>query len=119
VDYLEKVGSRFGPDLNAYTNFDETVYMLQIRTDDQEQFDKGMLILKDWSTGVTFDSTEIEKERGVVVSEWRSGLSPDQRMQDKYFPFMYYNSRYAKRLTIGKPEIINTAPCSSDQKILQ
>ncbi|HEX5112229.1 MAG TPA: insulinase family protein, partial [Saprospiraceae bacterium] len=112
VDYLEKVGSRFGPDLNAYTNFDETVYMLQIRTDDQEQFDKGMLILKDWSSGVTFDSTEIEKERGVVVSEWRSGLSPDQRMQDKYFPFLYYNSRYAKRLTIGKPEIINTAPKS-------
>jgi len=112
VDYLEKVGSRFGPDLNAYTSFDETVYMLQVRTDDQEQFDKGMLILKDWSTGVTFDSTEIEKERGVVVSEWRSGLSPNQRMQDKYFPFLYYNSRYAKRLTIGKPEIINTAPAS-------
>jgi len=112
VDYLEKVGARFGPDLNAYTNFDETVYMIQVRTDEKDQFDKGLLILKDWATGITFDSTEVEKERGVVVSEWRSGLSPDQRMQDKYFPFLYYNSRYAKRLTIGKPEIINTAPRS-------
>jgi len=110
VDYLERVGARFGPDLNAYTNFDETVYIIQVRTDQQDQFDKGLLILKDWATGITFDSTEIEKERGVVVSEWRSGLSPDQRMQDKYFPFLYFNSRYAKRLTIGKPEIINTAP---------
>jgi zinc protease len=109
VDYLERMGSRFGPDLNAYTSFDETVYMLQVRTDEKDQFDKGLLILKDWATGITFDSTEIEKERGVVISEWRSGLSPDQRMQDKYFPFLYYNSRYAKRLPIGKPEIINNA----------
>ncbi len=112
VNYLESVGARFGPDLNAYTNFDETVFILQVRTDEQDQFDKGLLILKDWAAGITFDSTEIEKERGVVVSEWRSGLSPNQRMQDKYFPFLYYNSRYAKRLTIGKPEIINTAPAS-------
>ncbi len=110
VDYLEKVGSRFGPDLNAYTSFDETVYILQVRTDEKTQFDKGLLILKDWASGIAFDSTEIEKERGVVVSEWRSGLSPDQRMQKKYFPFLYYNSRYALRNTIGEPEIINHAP---------
>jgi len=113
VDYLERVGSRFGPDLNAYTSFDETVYIIQVRTDEKEQFDKGLLILKDWAAGISFDSVEIEKERGVVVSEWRSGLSPNQRMQDKYFPFLYFNSRYAKRLTIGKPEIINTAPAAT------
>ncbi len=110
VDYLEKVGSRFGPDLNAFTSFDRTVYMLQVRTDEQEQFDKGMLILKDWASGVSFDSTEIEKERGVVVSEWRSGLSPDERMEKEYLPFLYFNSRYARRLPIGEPDIINHAP---------
>ncbi len=110
VNYLEKVGTRFGPDLNAYTSFDETVYMLQVRTDDEEQFSKGMLILRDWADGVAFDEEEIDKERGVVISEWRSRLSPQQRMQQEYFPILYYNSRYAKRLPIGEPDIINHAP---------
>ncbi len=109
VDYLESVGTRFGPDLNAYTSFDETVYMLQVRTDSMELFDKGMLILKDWAGGVTFDNEEIDKERGVVESEWRSRLSADQRMQNQYFPILYKGSRYADRLPIGSPDIINNA----------
>ena len=109
VDYLESVGTRFGPDLNAYTSFDETVYMLQVRTDDTDLLSKGLLILEDWAGGVHFENEEIDKERGVVVSEWRSRLSPDQRMQKKYFPVMYQNSRYAERMPIGKPEIIETA----------
>ncbi|MFK7979098.1 MAG: M16 family metallopeptidase, partial [Saprospiraceae bacterium] len=109
VDYLESVGTRFGPDLNAYTSFDETVYMLQVRTDDQEKMLKGLLVLEDWAGGLDFDNTEIDKERGVVISEWRSRLSPDQRMQQKYFPIKYKNSRYATRLPIGSPDIINNA----------
>ena len=109
VDYLESVGTRFGPDLNAYTSFDETVYMLQVRTDSMELFDKGMLIVKDWSSGISFDHEEIDKERGVIESEWRSRLSPDQRMQNKTFPVIYQGSQYAKRLPIGDPEIIRNA----------
>jgi len=109
VDYLESVGTRFGPDLNAYTSFDETVYMLQVRTDSAELFDKGMLILKDWAGGVTFDHEEIDKERGVVESEWRSRLSPDQRMQNITFPIAYQGSMYAERLPIGDPETIRNA----------
>lgn len=109
VDYLESVGTRFGPDLNAYTSFDETVYMLQVRTDSSTLFDKGMLILRDWANDVTFDDVEIDKERGVVESEWRTRLSPDQRMQQKTFPVMYKGSQYAERLPIGDPEIINNA----------
>lgn len=110
VNYLESVGSRFGPDLNAYTSFDETVYMLQVRTDESEHLDKGMLILRDWADGIAFDGDEIDKERGVVISEWRSRLSAEQRMQQQYLPMMYYRSRYAERLPIGDPEIIQTAP---------
>ena len=113
VDYLESVGTRFGPDLNAYTSFDETVYMLQVRTDSTELFDKGMLILKDWAGGVTFDHEEIDKERGVVESEWRSRLSPDQRMQQQTFPVIYKGSQYAERLPIGDPEIIRNADYSA------
>ncbi len=109
VDYLESVGTKFGPDLNAYTSFDETVYMLQVITDDEEKLNKGMTVLQDWAGGISFDHEEIDKERGVVVSEWRTRLSPDQRMQKVYFPKMYYNSQYAQRLPIGKPEIIENA----------
>ena len=109
VDYLESVGARFGPDLNAYTSFDETVYMLQVRTDSMDLYDKGLMIIKDWANGVTFEDEEIDKERGVVESEWRSRLSPDQRMQQQYLPVMYKGSRYADRLPIGDPDIINNA----------
>ncbi|MFT6807718.1 MAG: zinc protease [Saprospiraceae bacterium] len=113
VDYLESVGARFGPDLNAYTSFDETVYMLQVRTDSSELFEKGMQILRDWSQDVTFEDEEIDKERGVVESEWRSRLSSDQRMQKKTLPVMYRGSRYAERLPIGDPDIIKNAEYST------
>ncbi len=109
IDYLETTGTRFGPDLNAFTSFDETVYMLQVRTDSSELFDKGMQIIRDWADGITFDHEEIDKERGVVESEWRSRLSPDQRMQNVYFPIMYQGSQYAERLPIGDPETIKHA----------
>lgn len=107
VDFLESIGTRFGPDLNAYTSFDETVYLLQVRTDSIELFDKGLLVLSDWASGISFDNEEIDKERGVVTSEWRTRLSAEQRMQKNYFPIMYHQSRYAQRLPIGTPEIIN------------
>jgi len=110
VDYLESVGSKFGPDLNAYTSFDETVYMLQARTDTLSYLEKGLLILEDWAGAITFEDEEIDKERGVVESEWRSGLGPDQRMFYKYLPIVYKGSRYAERLPIGDPKTINTVP---------
>lgn len=112
VDYLESVGTRFGPDLNAYTSFDETVYMLQVRTDSTELFDKGMLILKDWASGVSFEHREIDKERGVVESEWRTSLSANERMQKITLPIQYKGSRYAERLPIGDPETIKNADYS-------
>ncbi len=109
VDYLESIGTRFGADLNAYTSFDETVYMIQSRTDSLALLEKGLLVLQDWAGAVSFDHEEIDKERGVVVAEWRSRLSPDQRMQQKSFPVVYQGSRYADRLPIGKPELIEKA----------
>ena len=116
VDYLESVGTKFGPDLNAYTSFDETVYMLQVRTDEEELLDKGLLVLEDWAGGLNFDHEEIDKERGVVISEWRTYLSPDQRMQKIYFPIMYQGSRYATRLPIGNPEIVQNADYETVKK---
>ena len=110
VDYLESVGTRFGPHLNAYTSFDETVYMLQIPTDNREQFEKGFQVLEEWAHNVTFDGEEIDKERGVVVSERRNGLGAERRMFDKVFPVMFQGSRYAERLPIGKLEVLETFP---------
>ena len=109
VDYLESIGTKFGPDLNAYTSFDETVYMLQIPTDDAAIMDKGLLIMQDWATNVTFDEKEIDKERGVVLSEWRTGLGAQERMRNIWFPVVFKDSRYANRLPIGDPKTIETA----------
>ncbi len=110
VDYLESIGTKFGAHLNAYTSFDETVYMLQLPTDKKEILEKGLTVLEDWANGLSFDTTEINKERGVVLSEWRSGLGANKRMMDKYLPVLYHQSRYAERLPIGDTSILLRAP---------
>ena len=109
VDYLESIGMRFGADVNAHTGFDETVYQLTIPTDTAAVIDKGVQILEDWAHAVTFDPKEIDRERGVVVEEWRLGRGAGARMQDKQFPVLFHGSRYAERLPIGKKEIIEHA----------
>lgn len=108
VDYLEKIGMRFGPDLNAYTNFDETVYMLEVPTDSSSYLKTGIQILSDWAHAVTFDSVEVEKERGVILEEWRLGRGASMRMLEKHLPILAKNSRYAERLPIGDTAIIDT-----------
>jgi len=109
VHYLQTIGVRFGADLNAYTSFDETVYILPIPVTKKEYFDKGLQILRDWAGDVTFDEEEIEKERGVVLEEWRSSLGAQTRMANKTFPKIFYKSKYAERLPIGKVDIIKNA----------
>ena len=108
VDYLESVGMRFGPDLNAYTSFDETVYMLQVPTDSLEVLDKGLQILEDWAHGVSFEPEEIDKERGVVVEEWRRGRGAGARLRDQQLPIILRGSRYAERLPIGDKAVLDT-----------
>ena len=109
VQFIESLGMRFGADLNAYTAFDETVYTLQVPTDKPEMMDRALLILEDWAHNVSFEPAEIEKERGVVMEEWRLGRGASARINDKLFPLLLKGSRYAERLPIGKPEIIQAA----------
>lgn len=109
VNYLQSIGVEFGADLNAYTSFDETVYMLPIPVGDPEVLDKGMRVLEDWASGLQFSEEEIDKERGVVIEEWRLGQGASQRMRDRWFPVMFKDSRYAERLPIGKKEVIENA----------
>lgn len=106
VSYLQSIGVEFGADLNAYTSFDETVYILPIPTDRPENLEKGFLVLEDWASGVLFETKEIDKERGVVLEEDRLGKGAEERMSKKSLPYILQGSRYADRLPIGKPEIL-------------
>jgi zinc protease len=110
VDFLESVGMRFGADVNAYTSFDETVYMLSLPTDTAGVLDKGLDILEDWATAISFDTAEVRRERGVVIEEWRLGRGAGARIRDRQFPVLFAGSRYAERLPIGDPEIVRNAP---------
>jgi zinc protease len=109
VNYLEKIGMRFGADLNARTTFDDTVYELEVPTDKQAFLDKGLDILHDWAGDVSYDPVEVDKERGVVLEEWRLGRGAQQRLFDKEAPVLFKGSRYAVRLPIGLPEVIQKA----------
>ena len=109
VDYLQSIGVKFGADLNAYTSFDETVYILPIPSDDAEKLEKGFTILEDWAHNALLTEEAIDGERGVVLEEYRLGLGPDKRMMQEYLPKVMYNSRYAERLPIGKKDVIENA----------
>ncbi|PQJ33235.1 peptidase M16 [Nonlabens arenilitoris] len=106
VDYLQGIGVKFGADLNAYTSFDETVYILPIPSDDPEKLDNGFTILSDWAGGALLETDAINDERGVILEESRTGKGANDRMNKVTFPVIFANSKYAERLPIGKDEII-------------
>ncbi len=109
VKFLQSTGMRFGADVNANTSFDETTYMLTVPTDQADILAKSFLVLEDWAHNVTFDPAEVEKERGVVMEEWRLRRGAGARITDKLFPLLLEGSRYADRLPIGKTDIIQNA----------
>jgi zinc protease len=110
VNFLESIGARFGPHVNAYTSFDETVYMLDVPTDRAGYVDRGLLALHDFAAGMSLLPAEIDKERGVVIEEWRGRLGAGSRLTDKQLPVLLANSRYAERLPIGTPEVLKAFP---------
>ncbi len=109
VNYLESIGLRFGADLNAATSFDQTTYELQVPTDKPQPLSTAFDILEDWAGGILFDSAEVIAERGVVLEEWRRGLGAGAKIRDQQLPVLYKGSRYATRMPIGTPEIIQSA----------
>jgi zinc protease len=110
IDFIEKAGMDFGADLNAYTSFDETVYMLTVPTDDGKLVTLGLDVLEDWAGALSFDPAEVDKERGVVIEEWRLGRGAGQRAFDKQWPIFLAGSKYADRKPIGEKEILEKAP---------
>ncbi|MDO4228446.1 MAG: insulinase family protein [Capnocytophaga sp.] len=106
VNYFQKVGVRFGGDLNAYTGFDQTVYQLPIPSDNPEVLKNGLQVMRDWAQDALLTGEEIDKERGVIMEEMRGGRGAAQRMQDKYLPVIFNGSRYAERLPIGTEQVV-------------
>lgn len=110
VHYLQSIGVGFGNDLNAFTGFDQTVYILPVPSDDAEKLDKAFTVLADWSGASLLTDEEIDKERGVILEESRLGKGADDRMMKRWLPAMLNGSKYADRLPIGKDEIIANFP---------
>ncbi len=106
--YLESIGMRYGPDINAFTGFDETVFMITIPTDTTAIVDKGFQILSEWAHNVSFEPSQIEKERPVVIEEWRLGQGAENRMQNKWFPVLFAGSRYGERVPIGLKSVLES-----------
>lgn len=110
VSYFESTGARLGPHVNAYTSFEETVYMLELPTDNPEIVARGLTALADFAGGLTLAPDQVDRERGVVVEEWRGRLGASSRIGDLQVPVLFHESRYADRLPIGKPDILRDAP---------
>lgn len=108
VNYLQSIGVEFGADLNAYTAFDQTVYILPIPTDKPGNLEKGFQIIEDWAHNALLTDKDIDDERGVVLEESRLGKGADDRMLKKYFPKYAAGTKYAERLPIGKDSILKT-----------
>ena len=106
VRFLESKGAKFGADLNAHTSFNETVYKLQLPSSDPAMVDSTMMILADWATGLTIDPVEVEKERGVIMSEWLSKKDAKRDANNMLLMALLNNSRYSDRLTIGDTAVI-------------
>ncbi len=108
-DLLSSLGLGIGPDANAATSYDDTQYTLRVPTDVPGVLDRALLILEDWAQGATFDQAAIERERGIVLSEWRMNLGAGERTQEKIRRVQLNGSRYAERRPIGDPSVIERA----------
>jgi len=106
VSYLQKSGIKFGGDLNAFTSFDQTVYQLPLPTDDPVLLQNGFQIMRDWAYEALLDSSEIEKERGVILEEKRLRSNAQQRLRDRYFPVILNDAKYSRRVPIGTEEVL-------------
>ncbi|MFM9910256.1 MAG: M16 family metallopeptidase [Chitinophagaceae bacterium] len=111
ISFLQDIGVGFGNDLNAYTGFDETVYILPIPTDKPANIEKGFQVLEDWAHNVTYLTEDIESERAIILEESRLGKGAGDRMFKKIYPKLFLGSKYANRLPIGLDSVIkNFAP---------
>jgi zinc protease len=109
-DFLGSLGMNLGADANAGTSYDDTQYTLRVPTDAPGTLDRALLVLEDWAGGATFDQDAIDRQRAIVLSEWRMNLGAGERTSDKVRRVQLEGSRYADRRPIGKPEVLERVP---------
>jgi len=109
VEFLQTLGFAFGPDLNAYTSFDETVYMLDLPDNNAEITGKCLKVLREWADRITFDPEEIEKERGVILNEKRDRETVEQRLMEEQFKAILPDALLVNRFPIGIEPVIKEA----------
>src|SRR5690348_7878290 len=102
-DFIGSLGLSIGADANAATSFDDTQYSLRVPTDVPGVLDRALTVLEDWAGGATFDQRGIERQRGIVLSEWRMHLGAGERTSDKIRAVQLQGSRYVDRPPIGDP----------------
>jgi zinc protease len=108
TSYLESIGVKFGQNVNARTDLDQTIYNISdVPLLREGIIDSVLLILHDWSNYISFEPDEVDAERGVILEEWRGRNSASQRMDQKLREIYYKNSKYAKRNVIGDTAVIN------------
>lgn len=108
INYLQSIGMKFGPEINAFTSHDVTAYMLQkVPVADPAHIDTSLMILYDWAGNISFEKEEIDAERGVIHEEWRTGRGAMERMNKRSDKKLYYNSKYATHDVIGDIAIID------------
>ena len=111
INYLERIGVKFGADLNAYTSIDETVYNINnVPVNVEGAIDSCLWILHDWADGLTLAGEEIDKERGVIHEEWRGRNTVMMRMQERMLADIFPGNKYGTRLPIGTMEVVDNFP---------
>jgi zinc protease len=115
VNYLRSLGMRFGPEVNAYTSFDKTVYGIEVPVESGKDGIRripatALAVIDDWTRAVTFDPSSMDNERLVILEEYRSRLGAWDRIRREWLPVLFRGSPYARRMPIGLPEIIESAP---------
>jgi zinc protease len=115
VNYLRSLGMRFGPEVNAYTTYDETVFGIEVPVETSPEGvkiipEKALAVLDDWTRAITFAPKDVDDERAVIMEEYRSRLGAMERLRRKMLPVIFEGSPYADRYPIGLPEIIENAP---------
>lgn len=109
IDWLSSIGVRFGENLNAATGQEQTTYMItNVPITRPGIIDSALLILHDWAGHITLDTADIDKERGVIIEEWRQGNNAQRRILEKQAPVLFNGSLYARRNVIGDQEVLKT-----------
>jgi zinc protease len=110
IKILERLGLAFGPDTNASTGFDETIYKLDLPRATPEALDTSLMVLRETASNLTIAPDAVDRERGVVLSEERLRDTPAYRIAKARTAYYFEGQRLPTRWPIGQVEIVKTAP---------